>query len=277
MTGLSLCDSRLVEPRLPAGAEAVKRAQRALYEAGEYHALSATLAPAADALVGAAGIDGDAVVLDVAAGDGNVALAAAARGASVVACDLSPLQVERGRQRSGAAGASVSWVVADAEALPFDEGAFTHVLSAFGAVFAPRPDVVTAELFRVARRGGVVGLTAWPADSLVGESTQAAREATADGESFPDLDLGWGEPDVARERLERFGDQIAIERLELPWDPARRGSSGSADCAVSYLQARLAPDDLERLTEARAAAVARHTDASGRVCADYVLALATKR
>jgi ubiquinone/menaquinone biosynthesis C-methylase UbiE len=86
-------------------------------------------------------------VLDVAAGDGNFAIACAREGASVVASDLSPGMVQRGRERSEREGYDIEWVEADVEALPFEDGRFDCVGSVFGAMIAPRPRVTAEELF----------------------------------------------------------------------------------------------------------------------------------
>ena len=128
---------------------------------GEYPELSEALRPAAEALADACAVSAGQEVLDVAAGDGNFAIACAREGASVVASDLSPGMVERGRARSEAEGYDVEWVEADVEALPFDDASFDCVGSVFGAMIAPRPRVVAEELFRVVRPGGTVGMTAW--------------------------------------------------------------------------------------------------------------------
>ena len=93
-------------------------------------------------------------VLDVAAGNGNFALAAARRGARVTASDLTPQMVEWGRARSQAARLDIAWREAGAEELPLEDSRFDVAVSLFGAVFAPQPEQATRELFRVVRPGG---------------------------------------------------------------------------------------------------------------------------
>ena len=128
---------------------------------GDYAELSEALRPAAEALADACAVSAGQEVLDVAAGDGNFAIACAREGASVVASDLSPGMVERGRARSEREGYDIEWVEADVEDLPFEDGRFDCVGSVFGAMIAPRPRVTAEELFRVVRPGGTVGMTAW--------------------------------------------------------------------------------------------------------------------
>ena len=252
----------------------VKAAQQELY-AGEYFALSSVLRPAAEALVAAAGVDEGATVLDVAAGDGNVAVAAALRGATVVATDLAPVQVERGEGRTRVENVDVRWLVADAERLPFADDTFTHVLSSFGVVFAPRPEVAVAELVRVCRPGGVVALTAWPAGSFMAEATAAVRELSPPDHPFPDLELGWNDEDTIRARLRPYAARLEIGRRSLPFDPAVRSAAGVRDCGAVFLAARLEPQALAQLQARRAAIVAAFTGDDGIPRADYLVVLAT--
>ena len=141
--------------------DAIKERNRQIWGLGDYAALSEALRPAAEALADACAVSAGQEVLDVAAGDGNFAIACAREGASVVASDLSPGMVERGRARSEAEGYDIEWAEADAEDLPFEDGRFDCVGSVFGAMMAPRPRVVAEELFRVVRPGGTVALYVW--------------------------------------------------------------------------------------------------------------------
>src|SRR3954469_7706890 len=128
---------------------------------GDYPRIAELILPVSRALVDACAISAGQEVLDVAAGNGNLTVLAAEEGASVVASDFSPGQVELGRARTAAEGLDVEWVVADAEELPFEDERFDCAASVFGAIFAPRPEVMIEELFRVVRPGNTVGLTAW--------------------------------------------------------------------------------------------------------------------
>lgn len=249
----------------------LKREQELLYAAGEYSALSAVLAPAAADLVAAAGVVAGDRVLDVAAGDGSAALVAAARGASVVATDLSPVQVARGRARSAAEAAAVAWQVADAEALPFPKASFDVVLSSFGAVFAPDPFAAAGELSRVCRPGGAVALTAWPPDALMGRLTAAIRERLP---SFPDPEHGWGVEASARRFLDPYADVVRCERRTLRWDPKVRGAAGAADCAAAYAGARM---PLEELGAIRQEIASAFEQPDGTLRAEYLLIVARVR
>src|SRR5688572_22704880 len=142
---------------------------------GDYAELSDALRPAAETLADACAVSAGQEVLDVGAGDGNFALACAREGASVVASDISPGMVERGRARSLAEGYDIEWVEADVEELPFEDGRFDCVGSVFGAMIAPRPEVAAREMFRVVRAGGTVGLTAWSPGSFMSELLAIGR------------------------------------------------------------------------------------------------------
>jgi ubiquinone/menaquinone biosynthesis C-methylase UbiE len=129
-----------------------KADQRATWALGDYHECARrSLWGFGQQLVKACGIGPGQRVLDVAAGSGNVAIRAAQAGAEVVASDLTPENFEPGRREAAAHGVRLEWVEADAEALPFADGEFDVVTSAFGAVFAPHQQVVADELVRVCR------------------------------------------------------------------------------------------------------------------------------
>jgi ubiquinone/menaquinone biosynthesis C-methylase UbiE len=138
-----------------------KAGQRAMWALGDYHEFARrSLWGFGEGLVEACGIGPGQRVLDVAAGTGNVAIRAALAGADVVASDLTPENFEAGRREAAARGVRLEWVQADAEALPFADGEFDVVTSAFGAVFAPNHQMVADELLRVCRPGGTIGLMA---------------------------------------------------------------------------------------------------------------------
>ena len=183
---------------------------------GEYTWLSEQLRPAAEALADACAVSAGQEVLDVAAGDGNFAIACAQEGASVVASDLAPGMVEKGRKRTEAEGFDIEWVVADAEELPFEDGRFECAGSVFGAMIAPRPRVVAEELFRVVRPGNTVGMTAWTPDSAAVEMFKAGRRYADADPDQPRLDE-WGVEETVRERFDGLANSIEMERRTVQW------------------------------------------------------------
>jgi ubiquinone/menaquinone biosynthesis C-methylase UbiE len=194
----------------------IKQRQRFLWGQGEYRDLSRLLEPVAIALCDACAVSAGQEVLDVAAGDGNFALAAAREGAAVVASDLSPGMVERGRKRAAHEGFEIEWVEADAEQLPFEDARFDCVGSVFGAMIAPRPEVVARELFRVVRPGGTVGMTAWTPQSFASALFDIGRKYAPPPPDMP-LAKEWGDEETVRSRFEGLASTVEFRRELLPW------------------------------------------------------------
>ena len=194
----------------------VKDIQKLMWSLGDYREVARQAEPTAVELVEACGVGPGMEVLDVAAGTGNLAVAAARRGARVVASDLTPRMVELGRARSAAEGLDIEWVEADAEDLPFDAGRFDVVASTFGAMFAPRPQVAAAELFRVVSSGGVVGMANWTPPGFFGRLIDiSAGYAPARPGAIPSP-LAWGEPEVVRERLAELAASVELQPRMAP-------------------------------------------------------------
>jgi len=206
----------------------LKDAARELWSRGDYVRIAERLEPAAEALVDACAISAGQEVVDVAAGNGNVAVAAAREGAAVVGSDLTPAMVELGRMRTELEGLDVEWVVADAEELPFEDGRFDCATSAFGVMFAPRPEAVARELFRVVRPGGTVGLANWTPEGFIGR--WFALAASYGPPPPPDVPppLEWGRDEVVRERFDGLAGSLDVERRPLRW------SFESADAMLKF-------------------------------------------
>jgi ubiquinone/menaquinone biosynthesis C-methylase UbiE len=263
--------------------EAIKQRQAYIWGQGDYSVLSRQLAPAADALCDACAVSAGQEVLDVGAGDGNFALACAREGASVVACDLSPGRVERGRARSQREGYDIEWVEGDAEDLPFEDARFDCVGSVFGAFIAPRPDVVASELFRVVRPGGTVGLTAWTPDGVMAQMFGIGRRLAPPDPDQPPSEQ-WGDEAIARERLEPVAAHVDYERRKLVWhaDSPRaflEEFSASAPTMAAASKA-LPPDRFKELSTQMRELIERHNaadDGSLRLEAEYAVIVARRR
>jgi ubiquinone/menaquinone biosynthesis C-methylase UbiE len=160
-------------------AERRREEQRAVYSSGDTERLAREQESLALALVDAASPGPGQRVLDVGAGTGNVAIAAARRGAVVTAIDLTPHQVRLGIERSAAEGVAVDWTTADAEALPVPDRTIGLVLSNFGVVYAARPGRAAAEITRVLKPTGRALFTAYPADSFNGEVLEIVHRYTS--------------------------------------------------------------------------------------------------
>ncbi len=149
--------------------EAVKARQQTAWSSGDYALIGTTLQLVGEQLCEAVDIAAGERVLDVAAGNGNAALAAARRGAAVTASDYVPALLAGADARARAEGLSIDVCEADAEALPFDDASFDVVLSSFGVMFTPSQERTAAELARVCRAGGRIGLANWTPESFVGQ------------------------------------------------------------------------------------------------------------
>ncbi len=192
-----------------------KAGQRRMWEIGDYRPIGRLLEPAAQTLVRRAGVTAGQRVLDVATGSGSVAVAAAREGADVVGVDITDQWFDEARRRADAAGVAVELMVGDAENLPAASATYDVVLSSFGAIFAPRHDVVSAELVRVCRRGGTIALTAWPPDAV---NWKLVSTLSADLPSPPDFVAPpgrWGEPEYVRRLFSPFAIDVEVERHSL--------------------------------------------------------------
>ena len=147
----------------------VKTRQQAAWASGDYAVIGTTIQLVGELLAEACDLRWDEQVLDVAAGNGNVTLAAARRGCKVTSTDYVPTLLDRGANRARAEGLNVEFKVADAEALPFNDGSFDVVLSTFGVMFTPDHATAAAELARVCRSGGRIGLANWTPDGFIGQ------------------------------------------------------------------------------------------------------------
>jgi ubiquinone/menaquinone biosynthesis C-methylase UbiE len=147
---------------------AIKQRQQATWASGDFAVIGTTLQIVGESLAEAADVRAGERVLDVAAGNGNATLAAARRFADVTSTDYVPRLLDKGRERARAEDLSVRFQVADAEALPFDDGSFDVVLSTFGVMFAPDQRRAAREMLRVLRPGGRVGLANWTPQGFIG-------------------------------------------------------------------------------------------------------------
>jgi ubiquinone/menaquinone biosynthesis C-methylase UbiE len=149
--------------------EAVKRRQQAMWASGDYQMVATQIQVVAELLMEALDVHATERVLDVATGSGNAALAAARRGTEVVGIDYVPALLDRARLRTRAEGLEATFVEGDAEALPFENSSFDVVSSVFGVMFAPNQERTAAELVRVTRPGGRIGLVSHTPDGFVGQ------------------------------------------------------------------------------------------------------------
>jgi 2-polyprenyl-6-hydroxyphenyl methylase/3-demethylubiquinone-9 3-methyltransferase len=195
---------------------AIKDRQRHVWALGDYPAVATHIAksPPEDvlnAIAPVAGLD----LLDVATGSGNLAIPAAAAGARVTGVDICAplLEAARARDTEGA----VTWVEGDAEALPFPDAGFDRVTSLFGVIFAPRAEVAAAELLRVCRPGGAIGLANWAIDGYIGRLFALTGRFLPPGPEWVTPPPRWGDEAFLREL---FADraELSVTRRTNRWE-----------------------------------------------------------
>jgi ubiquinone/menaquinone biosynthesis C-methylase UbiE len=155
-------------------------------------------------------------VLDVACGTGNTAIPAARKGAEVTGLDIAPNLLEQARQRAEQHALEIRFDEGDAEELPYDSASFDIVLSMFGAMFAPRPEQVAAELLRVCVPDGLIAMANWTPEGFVGKMFAVTSQHVPPPPGVP-APVQWGSESVVRER---FGSKatIGVTKREILFD-----------------------------------------------------------
>jgi SAM-dependent methyltransferase len=260
----------------------MKERSKSIWALGDYPEVARRFEAVAEEVVAAAGIGAGDRVLDVAAGNGNVAIVAARVGAEVTAADFAPELIAAGRQRAADLGLDVRWDEADVEDLPYPDASFDAVTSTFGLMFAPRPEVAAAEAFRVVRPGGVVAVTAWTPDGFTGQVTALMGEYLH-APLAAARPIDWGIEAIVRRRLGTHAESLELARGTVTWEFT------SLDDAMAWQEANFgaliaARGDLgERYPELRDRFVGlmrdwnRADDGAVRLPAAYLRAIARRR
>jgi SAM-dependent methyltransferase len=202
--------------------ESLKSKLKTTWMAGDYDRFSRYLEPDARVFYENLDVAPGCQLLDVACGSGQVALMAAREGVKATGLDIAPNLVERAQRRAEAEGLKARFVEGDAEALPFEDGGFDVVVSLFGAMFAPRPELVANELLRVCSPGGMIALGNWTGGGFVGQMFKTfSRFIAPNGMPSPVL---WGDENVVRERLGPGCCSLTLTRRDYtftyPFSPA---------------------------------------------------------
>src|ERR1044071_489598 len=249
---------------------ALKTKLRATWIAGDFGQIAKYYASQAEDFIGRLGLRPGMTVLDVACGTGNLAIPAAKTGASVTGVDIAPNSLEQARENAKAAGLNATFDEGDAEALPYGDASFDAVVTMFGAMFAPRPELVAAELKRVCPPGGFIGRMF---------KTTAKHFPLPPGMTSPVL---WGVEETVRERFGEgiskvetklqnirwvfpFGPAEVVEHFRLYYGPTQKAFGALDEDAQAALR-----KDLEELW----AADNQATDGTTVVDADYLEVIA---
>ena len=215
--------------------EQIKSAMRATWMAGDFGMVAKTIAAPADGFVSQLPVTSGIRALDVATGTGNVALPLARRGAVVTGLDLVPDLLRQARERAAAEGLQIQFDEGDAEAMPYADASFDLVTTMFGAMFAPRPALVAAELARVLKAGGTLAMGNWNPASFTGKMFRvgAKHVPPPPGIAPPVL---WGDPATVTERLFPYFTHIetAIQPIEFHF-------SDSPAAAVAFFREYFGP------------------------------------
>ena len=240
------------------------------WSGASYERIAETFAPIHDRIVAALALRPGEKLLDVACGTGGIALRAARAGAEVVGVDISADQITKARRAAEHEGLAIAFDEGDCQAMPYADGEFDVVVSAFGAIFAPDHGRVAAELARVCRQGGRLALTAWPEDEW-------SRTHARAGRTFPE---GQDAREWAREEHLRalLGDAFDLELSSGEWVVEAESPEALWELlstSVPPLRAWLA--DVDDATREHAEAVYLEYLQPGVVRREYVLAVGRRR
>jgi ubiquinone/menaquinone biosynthesis C-methylase UbiE len=199
------------------GFDQLKQRMRGAWMAGDFGQIARYSVKFAEEFVARLPIAAGALVLDVACGTGNLAIPAARKGAQVWGIDIATNLLEQARQRASAENLQAVFEEGDAEQLPFPDAHFDLVISMFGAMFAPRPELVAAELARVCRPGGIIAMANWTPDGFIAKQFAMGNRYVPPPEGIPPPVL-WGDEQVVRKRLGAFASNIATKKQLVDFD-----------------------------------------------------------
>lgn len=222
----------------------LKQRMRGTWMAGDFGQIARYAAKGAEEFVDRLDVRPGMRVLDVACGTGNLAIPAAHKGAAMTGIDIAPNLLEQARQRAEVDGLKIQFDEGDAEQLPYADASFDLVMSMFGAMFAPRPERVAAELMRVCRPGGSIAMANWTPESFPGKMFRTTAKFVPPPDGVPPPVL-WGVEEVVRER---FGPHVPVDTtkrviaFEFPFGPCQcveffQQYFGPTQAAMAHLDA----------------------------------------
>lgn len=227
---------------MPIKLDEFKTRQRAVWDTGDYGALSPYIADVGELVVARGNIQRGLAVLDVACGTGNAARPAARAGALVTGLDLTPKLLDAGRAKATAEGLQIDWREGDAEDLPFEDGHFDRVFSTFGHMFAPRHQRTADEMARVCRRGGAIVTATWTPGGVVGDLFRITGSYMPPLPDYASPAILWGGEDYVRKMFAGAATGFEFERHvnRIEWE--------SVDSFAGFFMERFGPMAAARAT-----------------------------
>jgi SAM-dependent methyltransferase len=203
--------------------ENLKTKMKSVWSAGDFGKIALSLETGAEEFIERLNLQKGERVLDVACGSGNLSIPAARKGAIVTGIDIAPNLVEQARARAAAENLECKFEEGDAENMPYDDESFDTVMTMFGAMFAPRPDVTASELIRVCRKGGRIAMGNWTAEAFTGKMFKINAKHVPPPPNVPSPVL-WGDEETVRERLQNGIAELKLTRrptiFHFPFLPA---------------------------------------------------------
>ena len=263
--------------------EALKTRLKATWEAGDYGVFAKYLEPGALEFFSRLGISPGTKLLDVGCGAGQLTIPAAKQGIDVTGLDLAQNLVDQANARARAEGLDIEIRQGDAESLPFPDASFDVTMSLIGSMFAPRPELVAAEMVRVTRPGGNIIMGNWTPAGHIGQMFKVIGKHVPPPPIFPSP-LLWGDEAKVRERLGAGVSELNITTrlypFAYPFPPAEvvdffieyYGPTKKAHGSLDEAGAKALRDDLIELWTRNNIA----TDGATRVEAEYIEVIGTK-
>lgn len=263
--------------------EALKTRLKGMWMAGDFGQIARHIETGAEEFIARLAPQPGERVLDVACGSGNLALPAARAGADVTGADIATNLLEQACARATSEGLTIKFDEGDAESLPYADGFFDTVVTMFGAMFAPRPELVAAELTRVCRPGGRIAMANWTPEGFVGQMFKVTGKHVPPPPGMPSP-LKWGDEETVRERLREgvadlqltrrmcefkypFPPAEVVETFRMYYGPTQRAFAALDDAAQAALRT-----DLEHLWSEHNQAADNTTQVDG----EYLEVVATK-
>lgn len=203
--------------------ESLKTRLKSMWMAGDFGQIAKVIEASADEFIERLALKPGQPVLDVACGNGNLAIPAARTGAKVTGVDIAPKLLVQARERAKAEDLDIQFDEGDAESLPYGDASFDEVVTMYGAMFAPRPALVSAELIRVCKPGGRIAMANWTPGGFIGQMFKTTAKHVPPPPNM-ESPVKWGDEATVRERLsDGIASVEATPRMcifKLPFSPA---------------------------------------------------------